>query len=99
MGANGCFDPRTGPSSPPGHVAAASPWRWLAWLWGLLLVLLGSGLLLWIAYNLFVEMQPQAEVRNPVAPMLFAVVLVVIGIGKLRQLISARPRNGGRTPS
>ncbi len=52
--------------------------------WGGLLVLIGVGLLGWIGYNLLVEMQPEAEGRSPVKPAVFAVVLIGIGITRIR---------------
>jgi hypothetical protein len=54
-------------------------------LWGVLLILLGSGLLAWIAYNLFVEMQPEASGKSPVVPTAFSLLLVGLGVRRLRQ--------------
>ena len=46
----------------------------------ILLILMGLGLLAWIAYNVFVEMQPAAEGRNPIGPTLFGLGLVAAGV-------------------
>lgn len=53
--------------------------------WAWLLILIGTGLLAWIGYNVFVEMQPAAEGRNPLVPAVFGAVLVVTGIVRLRR--------------
>lgn len=57
--------------------------------WGLLLVLFGTGLLAWIGYNFLIEMQPEAEGRSPVAPLIFAVSILLIGISRIRKGLRA----------
>lgn len=64
-------------------------------LFGVILVLIGATLLVWIAYNLFVEMQPEAEGLSPVGPAVFASLLVALGIGRMRKAVSPRPDGQG----
>ncbi len=64
--------------------------------WGGLLVVMGLGLLGWITYNLLVEMQPSAEGRSPVGPLIFAVSMIAVGtvriIHRLIVIRNARER-------
>ncbi len=62
--------------------------------WGTLLIVLGVGLLVWIGYNLFVEMQPAAEGRSPVVPTLFALALVAAGVFRLRTQLRGTDHRG-----
>ena len=57
--------------------------------WGVLLIVLGTGLLSWVSYNLFVDMQPAAEGRNPLPPILFGAAMLVVGVLRLRQALRA----------
>lgn len=52
-------------------------------LWGTLSLLLGLTLLGWICYNYFIEMQPSAEGRNPLVPVLFSGALIFVGVKRL----------------
>tara|TARA_R110002126_G_scaffold86474_7_gene208728 strand:- start:7001 stop:7237 length:237 start_codon:yes stop_codon:yes gene_type:complete len=54
----------------------------LALVWNVLLIVMGCSLLGWIAFNLFVEMQPEAEGKNPLVPTL--VGLLLVGTGGVR---------------
>lgn len=46
---------------------------------GSIITLFGVLLLLWIAYNLFIERPPETQGRNPIGPAIFAVGAVVVG--------------------
>ena len=46
---------------------------------GLMALVIGGMILAWIGYNYFVEMQPEAEGRNPLVPVLFSVCLLGYG--------------------
>jgi hypothetical protein len=65
---------------------------------------MGVGLLGWIAYNLFVELQPSAEGRSPLVPTLFALTITAIGIGRMRKGLAlptgerSDERSEGETP-
>ena len=58
--------------------------QWLLVFWGVLLLLMGLALLGWVAYNLFVEMQPSARGRSPVVAVSFGMGLVGTGIWRMR---------------
>lgn len=62
----------------------------LGLLWGVLLILLGGGLLGWILFNLFVHMQPAAAGKNPTTPAAFSVLLLVVGVGRVRKFFKAK---------
>ena len=62
--------------------------------WGALLVLLGGGLLAWIGYNTFVEMQPQAEGRSPIIPSLFGGAMLISGILRIRSAFRSQSQTG-----
>jgi hypothetical protein len=47
---------------------------------GVLGIAAGIGLLGWVGYNFLIEMQPEAERRNPIAPVLFSIALIYTGI-------------------
>ena len=51
---------------------------------GILLLILGLALLIWIGYNLLIEMQPEAEGRNPLVAFALGVAMVITGIIKMR---------------
>ena len=53
-------------------------------LLGGIVLLLGIVLVLWIGYNLFVSMQPQARGRNPIPAMLVSAGLISVGIKWVR---------------
>lgn len=55
-----------------------------------LMIVLGVGLLAWIAFNQFVEMQPQAEGKNPIVGSAVAVLMVVSGVLRLRAFLKQR---------
>jgi hypothetical protein len=48
-------------------------------LGGFVLILLGVGLLGWLGYNFFIEMQPVAEGRSPIPPLIFSAALIGVG--------------------
>lgn len=78
--------------------ASARPWARVglaSLIFGSVSMLLGITLLAWISYNLFVEMQPEAKGRNPLMPAVFAVMLVVVGIQRLRVAMKPKPRGEG----
>jgi len=62
----------------------------MKFLAGLFLFLCGAGILGWIGYNLFVEMQPEAEGRRIVSPLLFSTTLVIVGGSLMAQGFSLR---------
>jgi len=51
---------------------------------GALVLALGVCLLAWIAYNLFIEMQPQAAGRNPIPAVLLSAAFIYVGQKWLR---------------
>ncbi|RCU52405.1 MULTISPECIES: hypothetical protein [Corallincola] len=50
------------------------------------IICLGLGLILggWIGYNLFIEVQPEAEGRNPLLPIVLTIGLLYVGISRLK---------------
>lgn len=46
---------------------------------GVIAFLMGLALLCWIGYNLFIERLPEAQGRNPLLPVLFAIGLLYAG--------------------
>jgi hypothetical protein len=53
-------------------------------MWGVFLILFGSGLLVWVGYNLFIELLPAARGKNPLFAIVFGVGAVVVGVYRLR---------------
>jgi len=51
---------------------------------GVFAVLIGATILLWIAYNYLVEMQPSAQGRNPLVPCAVGAAMVFVGIKWIR---------------
>lgn len=51
---------------------------------GAVVALMGVGLAAWIAYNQFIEMQPEAEGRNPLVPILLAIGMLFVGVTWMR---------------
>jgi hypothetical protein len=49
-------------------------------VFGVIALLMGSAILLWVGYNLFVEMQPEAKGKDPLLAVGFSVVLITVGI-------------------
>ena len=47
---------------------------------GVLACLLGALILGWIGYNYLIEMQPEAEGRNPIPALLFSAAAIFVGI-------------------
>ena len=48
-------------------------------VFGAFILLFGLALLGWIAYNLFVQMQPEARGRNPLPALVFSAGAIFIG--------------------
>jgi len=48
-------------------------------LFGLVMLVFGLVLLSWIGYNFLIEMQPEAQGRNPLIPFILSVILIVVG--------------------
>ena len=53
-------------------------------LLGILCLLLGSALAVWIAYNLLVERQEAAKGLNPIPALLFSAGLLYVGVKRVR---------------
>jgi hypothetical protein len=51
---------------------------------GVLVLLFGTVLLLWVGYNLFIETLPEARGRNPVPAMLLIAGCYYLGINWVR---------------
>ena len=51
---------------------------------GAFMLLLALVLLGWIGYNFLVEMQPEAQGRSPLSPLLFSAALIYVGVKWLR---------------
>jgi hypothetical protein len=49
-------------------------------LLGVIALLMGSAILLWVGYNLFIERQPESKDMNPLPAIGFSVVLIVVGV-------------------
>jgi len=54
-------------------------------VFGFLSFLLGVLLLLWIGYNLFIQMQPEAEGRNPIIALLVSGGLIYTGVKWIKE--------------
>ncbi len=59
-------------------------------VFGVLTILIGVGLLGWIAFNQFVEMQPQAEGKSPLVGSALAVLMIVSGVVRIRSFLEQR---------
>lgn len=46
---------------------------------GLCILVIGIGLLSWVAYNYLVEMQTQARGRNPLPALVFSAAAIFVG--------------------
>ncbi len=46
---------------------------------GVIALLMGLSLFAWLGYNLFIEMQPEAEGRSPIPASLLASAFVFVG--------------------
>jgi uncharacterized membrane protein HdeD (DUF308 family) len=57
---------------------------------GVLMILLGVGLLAWIAFNQFVEMQPSAEGKSPIVGSAIAALAIVSGVLRVRTFVQQR---------
>ena len=62
------------------------------WAFGIVSLLIGLGVGGWIAYNYLVEMQPEAEGRNPILPLLLTAVGIYVGIRRIRRAL--KPTGG-----
>ncbi len=51
---------------------------------GIVCLVIGISLLGWVAYNLFVELQPEAEGRSPYSAIMFSAVMIYIGLQWIR---------------
>ena len=54
-------------------------------IWGAILIACGTSLLGWIAYNHLIEMQPEAEGRSPIIPVMFGIAMIGLGVFRLRR--------------
>ena len=52
---------------------------------GVISVFLGGCLVVWIGYNYLVEMQPEAQGRNPLPAIIVSVLFIFGGIKMIRQ--------------
>jgi alpha-beta hydrolase superfamily lysophospholipase len=52
---------------------------------GSVCVLVGVGMGGWIAYNQFVEMQPQVEGKNPLRALVFSALFIYVGVTRIRK--------------
>ncbi len=48
-------------------------------IFGVITVIIGISILAWIGYNYFIEMQPEAEGRNPIVPLIFSCTAIFVG--------------------
>ena len=53
-------------------------------LLGGLIFFMGAALLLWVGYNLFISMQPEAQGRNPIPAVLVSAGLLFVGAKWIR---------------
>ncbi len=51
---------------------------------GVLVILVGALILGWIGYNYLIEMQPEAQGRNPLPALLFSAAAIFVGIKMFR---------------
>ena len=66
--------------------------RVLRFVAGLVAVLFGATIFVWTLYNLLVEMQPAAENRDPIVPLLFSAFLMIVGGYSIQQSLRREPR-------
>jgi uncharacterized membrane protein HdeD (DUF308 family) len=59
-------------------------------VFGVLTILLGVGLLVWIAFNVFVEMQPRMEGKSPLLGTAVAGLVIVSGVLRIRSFLKQR---------
>jgi uncharacterized membrane protein HdeD (DUF308 family) len=59
-------------------------------VFGVLMILIGVGLLGWIAFNQFVEMQPQAEGKSPLVGSALAALMIFSGVVRIRMFLKQR---------
>jgi hypothetical protein len=52
--------------------------------WGGLLVILGTGLLLWVGYEAFIVAQPLREEWRLLKPAILATAFILVGIARIR---------------
>jgi hypothetical protein len=52
---------------------------------GALVALMGLGLATWVAYNLFIDMQPEAEGKKPLIPILLSIGMLYVGVKWMRE--------------
>ncbi len=52
---------------------------------GVACLLIGVGLGCWLAYNVPVEMQPEAEGKSPLRALVFAGLAIYVGITRIRK--------------
>lgn len=62
---------------------------------GIVSLVLGAKLLVWIAYNVLVERLPETEGRNPLGPAVLAFLMIGVGIQQLRKAMMASRRHQG----
>ena len=53
-------------------------------LFGGLMLLMGIALLLWVGYDLFINMQPETQGRNPIPAVLLSAGFIFVGVKWLR---------------
>jgi hypothetical protein len=53
-------------------------------VFGVVMILMGAVLLLWIGYNVFIETTPSAQGRSPFLPTLVGIALVLVGLERAR---------------
>ena len=70
-------------------------------IFGVIALLFGSAILLWVGYNIFIEMQPEARGRNPVPAIGVGSAMIYVGINWIRGKQAGCPKlpNQGRQPT
>lgn len=53
-------------------------------IFGVIALLMGSAILLWVGYNLFIEMQPEARGHSPLPAIGISVAMIIVGIMWIR---------------
>ena len=61
--------------------------------WGALLIVMGVGIFAWVAYNVLVEMQPEAKGKDPVLPSSIALGMIGVGASRIRSGLRAAQSN------
>jgi hypothetical protein len=51
---------------------------------GIIALIMGAAILLWVGYNLFIERQPQAEGMNPLPGVIVSLAFLFVGIAWVR---------------